>query len=186
MLYGARQKSKHNNNINIKTTHPISLTFFTIFFSFDSRVFIFIVLGVLFNKPTEQNWTVSRAEFVYHSKHTHKKRKDSLETWAVLLIFSLELEYLECPYRAYIKTAKNGDFCEELLSENDFETVLATFCCYDHGAKASEAVQKIATDQKEYRKCSSCVIICRIAKIYLSINNKLWKKFSFWDTSDIR
>ena len=46
MLYGARQKSKHNNNINIKTTHPISLTFFTILFSFDSRVFIFIVLGV--------------------------------------------------------------------------------------------------------------------------------------------
>ena len=25
---------------------------------------------------------------------------------------------------------------------------------------ASDAVQKIATDQKEYRKCSSCVIIC--------------------------
>ena len=42
----------------------------------------------------------------------------------------------------------------------DFETVLATFCCYDHGAKASDAVQKIARDQKEYRKCSSCVIIC--------------------------
>ena len=55
---------------------------------------------------------------------------------------------------------KNGDFWDELLSENDFEAVLATFCCYDHGAKASEVVQKIATDQKEYRKCSSCVIIC--------------------------
>ena len=34
----------------------------------------------------------------------------------------------------------------ELLSENDSETVLATFCYYDHGVKASEAVQKIATD----------------------------------------
>ena len=55
---------------------------------------------------------------------------------------------------------KNGDFCEELLSENDFEAVLATFCCFDHGAKASEAVQKFATDQKEYCKCPSCVIIC--------------------------
>ena len=55
---------------------------------------------------------------------------------------------------------KNGDFCEELLSENDTEAVLVTFCCYDHVAKASEVVQKIATDQKEYRKCSSCVIIC--------------------------
>ena len=41
-----------------------------------------------------------------------------------------------------------------------FEAVLATFCCYNHGAKASDEVQKIATDQKEYRKCSLCVIIC--------------------------
>ena len=84
--------------------------------------------------------------------------------------FRLNLKYLGWSYRAYIKAAKNGDFCEELLSENDFEAVLATFYCSDHGAKASEAVQKIATDQKEYHKCSSCVIICLIAKIYLSIN----------------
>ena len=62
------------------------------------------------------------------------------------------------PYKAYIETAKNGNFNQELLSENDFEAVLATFCCYDHGAEASEAVQKIATDQKEYRECSLCVI----------------------------
>ena len=46
----------------------------------------------------------------------------------------------------------------QLLSKNDFETILATFCCYDHGAKASEAVQKIGTDKKEYRKCSLCVM----------------------------
>ena len=57
-------------------------------------------------------------------------------------------------------TAKNGNFCDEFLGENDFEATLATFCCYEHGAKASEAVQRIAADQKEYRKCSSCVIIC--------------------------
>ena len=43
------------------------------------------------------------------------------------------------------------NFCEGLLSENDFEAVLATFNCYDYGANASEAVQKIATDQKVYR-----------------------------------
>ena len=48
-------------------------------------------------------------------KHSHKKRKDSLETRAILLIFSLE--YLGWPYRAYIKTLQNGDFWEELLSE---------------------------------------------------------------------
>ena len=27
---------------------------------------------------------------------------------------------------------------------------------YDHGANASEAVQKISTDRNEYRKCSKC------------------------------
>ena len=49
----------------------------------------------------------------------------------------------------YIKTAKYGDLYEELLNENNFEAVLVTFCCY--GAKDSEAAQKIATYQKEYR-----------------------------------
>ena len=44
---------------------------------------------------------------------------------------------------------KNDDFCEELLSENDFEVVLATPCCYDYGTNDSEAVQKIARDQKD-------------------------------------
>ena len=49
------------------------------------------------------------------------------------------------PYRKYIKTAKNGGVCEELLSENDFEAVLVNFCCYEYiiySANASEAVQK--------------------------------------------
>ena len=70
-------------------------------------------------------------------------------------------------YWAYIKTAKNDDFCAELPSETDFEAVLGAFCCYDYSAKAFEVVQKIATDQKEYCKCSSCFMICWIAKIYL-------------------
>ena len=79
--------------------------------------------------------------------HSHKKRK-------------VELEMSGWPYREYIKTAKNGGFCEDLLSENNFEAVLATFYCYDYGANAFEAVQKIATDQKDYHECSSCVIVC--------------------------
>ena len=86
--------------------------------------------------------------------------------------FCLNLKYLGWPYTEYIKTAKNGGFCEELLSENNFEAVLATFCCYDYGAKASEAVGKINTDQKDYHKCFSCVIVCSIAKIYESITVK--------------
>ena len=43
-----------------------------------------------------------------------------------------------------------------MLIENDFEAVLAIFCCYDYDANASETVQKIATDQKDYHECSSC------------------------------
>ena len=62
--------------------------------------------------------------------------------------------------RSIHQNSINGNFREELLSEKDFETVLATSCCYGLGVMASEAVQKIATDRKEYRKCSSCVIIC--------------------------
>ena len=52
-------------------------------------------------------------------------------------------------YREYIKTPKNGGFCEELRSENDFDATLVTFCCYDHGANTSEVVQDIAVDQKD-------------------------------------
>ena len=61
-------------------------------------------------------------------------------------------------YRVYIKTKKNGDFCEELLSENDFEVVLTV--CYDHGANASKAVQKTVADQKKYYKWSSFNLWC--------------------------
>ena len=43
------------------------------------------------------------------------------------------------------QNSKNDDFCEELLSENDFEAVLVNFCCYEYGANVSEAVQKIST-----------------------------------------
>ena len=113
------------------------------------------------------SYTLRRATNNFY--HSHKRRKDSLKTRAVLLISSLSnLKYLGWPYRTYIKTAKNGDFREELVSENDFGTVLTTFCCYGLDAMASEAVQKIAADKKQYRKCSSSVIICWIGKIYLS------------------
>ena len=123
-------------------------------------------------------WNVSRVipQLLFWYEYSHKKRRDGPETWDWKLgphcwYFHLNLRYLGWPYRAYIKTAKNGNYCEELLSEREFGVILATFCCCDHRTKASEAVQRIATDQKESRKCSSFVIICWIAKIYLSINN---------------
>ena len=43
------------------------------------------------------------------------------------------------------QAAKNVDFFEELISENDFESVLVNFCCYEYCANAFEPVQKIST-----------------------------------------
>ena len=58
-------------------------------------------------------------------------------------------------------------FSEEFLSEDKLETVLAIFCCYDYNANAFEAVEKMATDEKDYHKCSLCVIkVCCIATAY--------------------
>ena len=72
----------------------------------------------------------------------------------------MNLKYLGRSYREYIKTAKSGGLCEDLLSEIEFEAVLVHFCFYDCCANASEAGQKIATDQKDYHKCFFSVIIC--------------------------
>ena len=70
-------------------------------------------------------------------------------------------------------------FSEDFLSEDDFEAVLATFCCYDYekndySVKASEPVENIATDKKDYHKCPLCVIVCCIVKVIFSISKKGW------------
>ena len=77
--------------------------------------------------------------------HSRKKQKDSPETQKVVFVDIFIWTWNIWPYREYIKMVKSGSFCEELLSENDFVTVLANFCCYDYGANASEAVQKISS-----------------------------------------
>ena len=43
------------------------------------------------------------------------------------------------------QNSKKWWFCEELVSENDFEAVLINFCCFEYGVNASEAVDKIST-----------------------------------------
>ena len=84
-----------------------------------------------------------------------------------MLIFSVEFEISGGGHtRNTSKQRKMAAFREDFLSEDEFEAVLATFCCYDYGANASEAVEKIATDQNDYHKCSLCVIVCCIAKSY--------------------
>ena len=72
-----------------------------------------------------------------------------------------------------------------MLSEHDFEDILVTFCCYDYGANTSETVQKVATDQKDYHKYSSCVIVCWIAKTYQSMAAKKRWLLTYYDTSGV-
>ena len=57
-------------------------------------------------KATRSNRLQGKSSFPY----SDKKQKDSRETWAVLLIFLLELEISESSYREYIKTVKNQSF----------------------------------------------------------------------------
>ena len=71
-----------------------------------------------------------------------------------MLIFSLELEISGVTVQIIHQNSKKWWRCEELVTENDFQAILAI------GANASEAVQKITTDQKDYHKCSSRVIVC--------------------------
>ena len=69
------------------------------------------------------------------------------ETRAALLIFLLEIEIIEVAVQRIHQSSKRWcGFCNELLSENDFEAVLVFFCCYVYGANASQVVQKIAID----------------------------------------
>ena len=90
----------------------------------------------------------------------HRKRKNSLETGVVLLIFLLKLEISGVVVYRIHQNSKADGFCEEMLSENNFEAILATFYCHEYGGNCSEAVQKIAADQKNYQKCSLCVTVC--------------------------
>ena len=63
----------------------------------------------------------------------------------ILLIISLELEIFGVAIQKIHQNTKKWCLCEELLIGNDVEAVLVNFRCYDYGANASEAVQKIST-----------------------------------------
>ena len=59
------------------------------------------------------------------------------------------------------------------MQNGDFEAALTTFYCYDHGAKGSEAVQKITTGQREYCKYSVCYNLVNDQNI--PINQWQWR-----------
>ena len=80
--------------------------------------------------------------------------------------FCLDLKDLRWPYREYFKTGKNGGFCVELFSENEFEN--------NHFLLLS----LIFRDQKDYHKYCSCVTVCRIAKMYHSLTRKMLLTYS--------
>ena len=65
----------------------------------------------------------------------YKNGSIHLNSWKhrlYLLIFSLELEIFGVVVQKMHQNSKNGGFCEELLSENDFEAALVNFCCCDY------------------------------------------------------
>ena len=68
------------------------------------------------------------------------------------------------------KKQKNDGFCEELLSENDFEAVLVNFCCYEYAANASEAVQEISI--------RTLLELCQLTKTANFIATPMKKTFS--------
>ena len=71
-----------------------------------------------------------------------------------MLIFSLELELSGVALQGIYQSSKKRLLPVRILSEDKFDTVLATFCCYDYGANSSETVEKITTDEKDYQKSS--------------------------------
>ena len=86
----------------------------------------------------------------YYSYKKHKKQKQKVWKYrSYLLIFWLDAWTWNIWGGRTENTSKQKkmvpSFCEELLIENDFETVLVNFYCYDYGAYASETVQKIST-----------------------------------------
>ena len=85
---------------------------------------------------------------------SHKSRKHGPYCW----YFGLNLKFPGWPYRNYIETAK------KLLTVRIFFLffILYSYC---YSAKASQAVVKIATDVKDYRRCSLYIMVC-IATAY--------------------
>ena len=80
-------------------------------------------------------------------QHSHKERKDSLETRAVLLVLELETEISEVAVKEIHRNTEKAVCSEDFL----FSFFFFTFRSYCNSLKASEAVVKITTDEKDYQ-----------------------------------
>ena len=65
-----RCSTERQTQLNVKTTHPISLKFFSNFLSFDSRVFIFFVFCISSNnRSIHRKCSVEKVVFRNFAKH---------------------------------------------------------------------------------------------------------------------
>ena len=58
-----------------------------------------------------------------------------------------------------MKTAKMAACSEDFICGDDFDAALAIFRSSCYSANTYEAVEKVTTDEKDYHKCSLCVIV---------------------------
>ena len=73
------------------------------------------------------------------------------------MIFLLELEIYGVAVQIIHQNSKKWLLSKkDFLSGDVFEAALIIFSSYGYGVNASEAVEKIATDEKDYHKRSLC------------------------------
>ena len=77
----------------------------------------------------------------------------------------LNLKFLRLLYRECITIAKIAAYHKQFPCVDDFDAVLAVFCSYCYDGNASEAVEMISVNEKDYLKCLLCVTVC-IATTY--------------------
>ena len=101
-------------------------------------IFFFLNISFILNF-----WPANESIHLNSWYHSHKKQKDSLETQVLFVIFWLELEIFGVAIQSIHQNSKKGSFVRNCLVKMTLRLFLANFCCYDYGANASEAVQKI-------------------------------------------
>ena len=119
----------------------------------------------------EKNWLSATFQQQYWINHSHKKRKDSLETRTVLLIFLLELEISGVAVQSI---QQNSEKWWLLLGTARWKWLWGRFnhflllwpWCQGFWGSSEDRYRS-----KRVLQMPLCVIICWIAKIYLSINN---------------
>ena len=104
-------------------------------------------------------------------KHSNKKRKDSLETRVVILIFSLELEIFGVAVQSIHQNSEKWRLWWGIAQRKWLRGCFSHFLLLWPWCQGFWSSPEYRHRSKEYRKCSLCVIICWIAKMYLSINN---------------